>query len=166
MIVHFVCVGNTYRSRLAEALLNARGLPGVSATSSGIRAAENANGPVSWYALRLLKNNGLIPFMSPRWTQTTADVLASADLVVCMGSACHRHCREHYGFVASNYEVWDVPDVNEPGYPDQQADPGDEQQIMRITERTFERLQREVEALAERLRHQAPAVIETENGRI
>ncbi len=152
MQVHFVCAGNTYRSRLAEALLNSHALSGVRASSSGVRAAENLNGPVSWYALRLLKRNGLIPFMSPHWTQTTPELLANADLVVFLEPAIRDACVSAFAFAGGACEIWDVPDVGDPRFPDQQAAPGDELRIMAITEATFGRLQREVAGLAERLR--------------
>jgi protein-tyrosine-phosphatase len=88
MNVHFVCVGNSYRSRLAEAVLNALAISGMRATSSGTHASDNENGPISWYGARLLKNHGLIPFMSPSWTQTTPSMLAAAGLVVFMADGC------------------------------------------------------------------------------
>lgn len=154
MLVHFVCIGNTYRSRLAEALLNSHGLPDLRAASSGIRAAENLNGPVSWYALRLLKNAGLIPYMAPHWTQTTPEALAGCDLVVFMEEACLRFCETECHFARRSYEIWEVPDVNDPRFPEQQAPPGDELAVMAITERTFRRLKAEVAALVERVRMQ------------
>jgi protein-tyrosine-phosphatase len=151
MQIHFVCVGNVYRSRLAEALLNSRGLAGVRACSSGTHAAENLNGPVSWYALRLLKRNGLIPFMAPHWTQTTPELLAASDLIVFMERDIYAHCAAAFAFARTPYEVWDVPDVGDPRYPEQQAAPDDEPRIMAITETTFKRIAAEVDALVQRL---------------
>ncbi|HZU77238.1 MAG TPA: hypothetical protein VFA70_10775 [Dehalococcoidia bacterium] len=150
MHVHFVCVGNTYRSRLAEALLNARELPGVRATSSGIRASENLNGPVSWQALRLLKNHGLIPHMSPHWTQTSAAVLAAADLVVFMEPACRQYCAEQYGF-AGDCEVWDVPDAGYPFWDGRFDELEGDARSFAINEETFAMLRALVEDLARRL---------------
>lgn len=151
MNVHFVCAGNVYRSRLAEALLNSSCLPGVRASSSGTIAAENLNGPVSWTALRLLKRNGLISFMSPHWTQTTPQLLAAADLVVFMEPAIYQACAVEFAFAGGAFEVWDVPDVNDPRFPEQLVTPGDDTRIIAITEATFALLQREVSALVERL---------------
>jgi len=149
--VHFVCAGNAYRSRLAEALLNSHGLPGVRASSSGTVAAENLNGPVSWTALRLLKRHGLIAFMSPQWTQTAPELLAAADLVVFMEPAIHGYCVSAFGFAGGAFEVWDVPDVGDPRFPEQQVATGDDLRLIAITEATFARLQHEVAALVERL---------------
>ncbi|HLZ72000.1 MAG TPA: hypothetical protein VKV26_19010 [Dehalococcoidia bacterium] len=151
MHVHFVCMGNVYRSRLAEALLNSQRLVGVRASSSGIRAAENLNGPISWYALRLLKRGGLIPFMSPVWTQTTPDLLAAADLVMFMEAAVREACAASLLLPGGACEVWDVPDVGDTRFPEQQAASDDERRIMAITEATFTRLQAEVAALGRRL---------------
>lgn len=151
MHVHFVCAGNVYRSRLAEALLNRERLSGLHASSSGTIAAENLNGPVSWTALRLLKRSALIPFMSPSWTQTNPDLLAAADLVVFMEPAIHAHCVATFTFAGDAFEVWDVPDVGDPRFPEQQVAPGDDARLMAVTEATFARLQGEVAALVDRL---------------
>lgn len=149
--VHFVCAGNVYRSRLAEALLNSHCLPGLRVSSSGVRAAENLNGPISWTAMRLLKRAGLVPYMSPHWTQTTPALLAEAGLVIFLDPACNAACADTYGYAGAR-EVWDVPDVNDPRYPEQRVDSTDEPRLMQVTEQTFERLRREVDALAGRLR--------------
>ncbi len=152
MPVHFVCAGNTYRSRLAEALLHGHALPALRASSSGIRSAWKLNGPVRWTALRLLKRDGLIPFMSPHWTQTTPELLMNADLVMFMEPAIHAACVSAFAFAGAACEVWDVPDVGDPRFPEQQAAPGDEPRLIAITEAAFARPKREVAALAERLR--------------
>lgn len=38
--IHFVCRGNNFRSRLAEAYLNSKKLPGIKVISSGIEAEK------------------------------------------------------------------------------------------------------------------------------
>lgn len=112
MIVHFVCTGNTYRSRLAEAYCNSLQRPGIRAISSGVEAARNENGPISWYAARLLKRYDLIPFMSPHWTQTTAQLLAASDLVVFLEPEHYMVCRDRFGFCGPAWEVWHIPDLD------------------------------------------------------
>ena len=69
MTLHFVCVGNTYRSRIAEVCFNALGVPGWWAISSGVRTARNLNGPIDRYTAAVLGENGLSG--KEWWTQTT-----------------------------------------------------------------------------------------------
>lgn len=41
MVIHFICTGNIYRSRMAEASCVSRGVPGVSVLSSGTQTVLN-----------------------------------------------------------------------------------------------------------------------------
>ncbi len=59
MLILFVCMGNSYRSRLAEAYMNSLGLPGIVVGSAGVFAAENLNGPITKYAKDLIHEHGL-----------------------------------------------------------------------------------------------------------
>jgi protein-tyrosine-phosphatase len=114
MHVHFVCTGNAYRSRLAEAYLNAKQLPWLQASSSGI-AAECCfpeNGPISWYAMRLIYDYNLIPFMSLLYTQTTAQLLASADMVIFMCQEHYQHAKDCLGYQSTYYQIWDIADMD------------------------------------------------------
>ncbi len=84
--IHIVCTGNIYRSRLAEAYLKAKQLPYLSFSSSGteVTLASKENGPISWYAMRLMSKYHLIPFMSFFSQQTTVQLLRQADIVIFM----------------------------------------------------------------------------------
>jgi protein-tyrosine-phosphatase len=150
MNVHFVCVGNSYRSRLAEAVLNALAISGMRATSSGTHASDNENGPISWYGARLLKNHGLIPFMSPSWTQTTPSMLAAAGLVVFMADGCRRWCSEQLGHAGTDCEVWQVADLDEFEFSAPRTTPAGEQERIAATEATFALIERLVTDLVGR----------------
>src|SRR3989338_8690232 len=106
MIVHFVCEGNSFRSRLAETHLSSLKNPKIEAISSGIIARENRIGPVSWYAQRLIQKNHLIPFEKITWTQTTAKNIIKGDLTVFMTQAIYDFCVKNYGFSSPKYEIW------------------------------------------------------------
>ena len=78
MHIHFVCSGNSYRSRLAEAYLKSVLVDKtIIVSSSGTEAEKHRlkNGPICWYAMRLMKRNNLIPFMSWKERQTTSQIL-------------------------------------------------------------------------------------------
>jgi protein-tyrosine-phosphatase len=154
MHIHFVCTGNAYRSRLAEAYLRAQQLEGISVSSSGIRARSSYhyNGPISWYALRLLAAEHLIPFMSRHSRQTTRKSLCRAQLVIFMQPQHHDWVVKHYRFEPPAYEIWEVPDVHEMG-----EHLSTEAELIGATERTFEQIKAKVERLVEYLRLAAPA---------
>jgi len=85
MHIHFVCSGNSYRSRLAEAYLKFKLVSKeIEVSSSGIRAEgyKFDNGPICWYAMRLMKRNALIEFMSWQQQQTTKELLSGVDLLI------------------------------------------------------------------------------------
>jgi hypothetical protein len=84
--------------------------------------------------------------MAPHWTQTTPALLAASDLVVFLEPACYQACAAWVERPPPASEVWEIPDVGDPRFPDQQAAPGEELQIMAMTERTFARLQHAVAA--------------------
>ena len=111
--IHFVCTGNVYRSRLAEAYLNAKGLPHLVVSSSGIHAELRENGPISWYAMRILTHNQLIPFMSMTSQRTSATLLTQADLVVFMRPLHYEYARSMLHVEPSRYCAWDIPDLHE-----------------------------------------------------
>lgn len=79
----FVCTGNTCRSPMAEALLQAR-LPHIEASSAGL--ATTAGLPASIGALDAMDALGLnLDYHRSR--QLSAYLLADADLVLCMSEA-------------------------------------------------------------------------------
>jgi protein-tyrosine-phosphatase len=112
MIVHFICEGNTYRSRLAEAYLNSKQIPSIKSMSSGIKASRNLLGPITWYAQRIIEKEKLIPFQSINWQQTTKELLEQTDFTVFMQKEHYDYCREKLGFATKNYEIWNIKDLN------------------------------------------------------
>ena len=156
MHIHFVCTGNAYRSRLAEAYLRSHQLEGVIVSSSGIQARTGFqyNGPISWYAMRLLQKHHLIPFMSKHATQTTRKGLGKVHLVIFMQPHHYEWVRTHYQFEAPRYEIWGIPDVSET-----EEDLNTEAALIQITEKTFEQIKRNVELLVEQIRLAAPVEV-------
>jgi protein-tyrosine-phosphatase len=113
MKIHFVCSGNTFRSRLAEAYLNSKKIASLDISSSGIEAERNLDGSITWYAMRIIKYNGLVSFMSDFWQQTTKELIEGNDLVIFME-------KNHYDFCKSfltpdqKYEIWNIEDIDDP----------------------------------------------------
>ena len=148
MHIHFVCRGNAYRSRLAEAYLRSKQLQSVMVSSSGIEAAGHAhtvNGPITWVAQRILQRNGLVPFMSFHPTQTTHELLKSADLVIFMEEAHEMFAREQLGYTGKRFQVWHISDIV-PGELDVPPDALDAA-IIRVSEATFTQIKKNIDIL-------------------
>ncbi|OGG01380.1 hypothetical protein A2Z33_02430 [Candidatus Gottesmanbacteria bacterium RBG_16_52_11] len=149
VLIHFVCTGNTYRSRLAEAYLNSKKVPGVTATSSGVEAYQNNNGPIVWYSQRIAKRYGLIPFMKPGWTQTTPGHFISADIIVFMYPKHLEKSRAMFGFDSDNRLVWEIPDLSDQGFTSVTDDPDSDLQRIFATEETFTEIRKRVDDLVD-----------------
>lgn len=79
-VVLFVCVENTFRSVLSEALFNANAPPGWRAESAGVQAAASIN-PV---VVDLLRDVGIE--LGPKTPRTvTPEMIAQASRVVTFG---------------------------------------------------------------------------------
>jgi len=110
MKIHFVCSGNTFRSRLAEAYFNSKNIPSLEMSSSGIAAGRNLNGPIAWYAMRIIKNNGLVNFMSNYWQQTTKELIEGKNLVIFMKKSHYDFCRD-FLIPDQKYLIWNIEDI-------------------------------------------------------
>lgn len=114
MHIHFICSGNAYRSRLAEAYAKSINTSkNVKFSSSGIQASKTKkeNGPICWYAMLISKRNNLVPYLSWSQKQTTQKILKNVDLVVCMNQKHLDYCN-NLGW-NKKFEVWNIPDLNE-----------------------------------------------------
>lgn len=150
--VHFVCTGNAYRSRLAEAYLRSKKLPDVEVSSSGVEANKHyiENGPISWYAARLIKRHNLIPHTKSMSTQTTPQHLDVADIVVFMTDKQYQHAKSKFKFKKDTFEIWNIPDIDDADFFGTERD----SDMMRIqhSEKTFVQIKEKVDNLAKRLK--------------
>ena len=115
----FLCTGNYYRSRFAEALWNhseGASPTGWSADSRGLCTALGLGnvGPISQHALRGLRARGIHlrdPIRSPQ--QVDESDFASANRVVAVCAAEHRPMMlDLFPRWAEAVEYWDVEDVD------------------------------------------------------
>jgi protein-tyrosine-phosphatase len=101
MTIHFICKGNTFRSRLAETYLNSKQFPNIKVISSGIEAEINDCGPITWYAQRIIQDNNLIPFEKPVWDQTTKSMLEVGDLTIFMHQNIYDYAVKHFDYTTN-----------------------------------------------------------------
>jgi protein-tyrosine-phosphatase len=142
MTIHFICWGNTFRSRLAETYLKSKQLPNINVISSGVSAQLNECGPITWYAQRLIQENNLTPFEKPIWDQTKKELLEEGDITIFMHQNIYDLSVRHYGFSGKNYQVWEIPDIRN-------KLPTIEEEVRKIevTEKIFEEIKAKVDEL-------------------
>jgi len=110
MTIHFICTGNIYRSRLAEAYCASKGVPGLHVLSSGIKTALNGGIPIAPYAANVLRAYGLERFAAPSWQQTTMALVRASDILVFMELEHYHFCRDWIS-TGQRFNIWDIPDV-------------------------------------------------------
>ncbi|MBI3633333.1 MAG: hypothetical protein HY226_03525 [Candidatus Vogelbacteria bacterium] len=147
MHIHFVCTGNLYRSRLAEAYLRSKNIPGLYISSSGVLAADNTSGPVSWYTIRLLKYFGIVKDVAMVWTQTTRELLEQPDLIIFMEPFHLETSKDKFGYEGQNFEVWHIKDIDQVFNGNREL----EQQCIFETEATFQKIRESVDGLIMRI---------------
>lgn len=134
MIVHFICTGNSYRSRLAEAYLNSKQLPNIKAISSGI----NPDKFISWITLRIIQQNGLSGYISSSCQKTTKQLLKKGDFAVFMTKEHYEFCKNNLGFNSSHFEIWDIYDL---------PPKIDDIERIKLSEETYRRIKRNIEQM-------------------
>jgi len=112
MKIHFICSGNTNRSRMAEAYLRSKNIKGLEVSSSGIYATHNLNGSLSSYARLVLEKAGILEFASKNWQQTTKEILEDKDLIIFMAQNHFDFCKNNFGYNLGNYLIWNIKDVD------------------------------------------------------
>jgi len=137
MRIHFVCTGNIYRSRLAEAYCKSRCVPGTHVFSSGIAAGRNGDAPISPYAADVLNQYGLLSFAAKGWQPTTAALVRMSDVLILMESEHRLFCQDWIEPARQRVEVWGIEDVG-PIHP--KEIPGEVEQTFKIIRRRTDEL--------------------------
>lgn len=109
--VHFICTGNVYRSRLAEAYCISKGIRGVRVFSSGIAAGRDGDAAISPYAAEVLAKYDLQSYASRYWQRTTAALVRSSDHLVFMELEHHHFCEQWIEPARQRVEVWGIADI-------------------------------------------------------
>lgn len=113
--VHFVCRGNTFRSRLAAAYLSSLLDERFSISSSGIAASTSQSGieKVEPYTKAIAQKYGLTYDIDKRKTQTTTQLLGDADVIVFLNKDVYNDAINKYAFDPRKVLVWNVPDISD-----------------------------------------------------
>lgn len=111
--VLFVCTGNFYRSRFAEALFNASAPPGWTAFSRGLDTSTPRLTPVSPLVVAELARRHVDAKLEASPQPLTRRDLDAADLVVLLDDGEHRPmlASQFPGYPQANVRGWSVADV-------------------------------------------------------
>jgi len=109
--IHFICTGNIYRSRLAEAYCASRCGPGFRVFSSGIAAGLSQDAAISPYAADLLAKYDLTRFAAKHWRRTSAELVRASDVLVFLESEHRQYCEDWIDPARQRIEVWEIEDV-------------------------------------------------------
>ncbi len=114
MIIHFICRGNAFRSRMAGAYLNSLELDGLKAISSGTVAKQHSESNKANFLITqsVLEEHGLKKFTKAHWDQLNKKRLLEGDLTVFLNKNVEKECQKLFG-LPDNYIVWDIPDFDE-----------------------------------------------------
>lgn len=143
--IHFVCTGNIFRSRLAEAYLRSIA-PNILISSSGTKASSQNKGSISWYAQRILLRRNLVPYMKNMWSDTKKEDLKNADLVIFFGQKIYDLCRERFNF-NSDRLIWDIPDFDDIQLNGKPTDISEEIKYLKMSEDIYGQIKEKVDKL-------------------
>lgn len=149
--IHFVCRGNVYRSRTAEAIFRKIGGRNVVVSSSGIETWRmNLMEPthVRPDLMKVWQELGLEDYCTPGRTQTTNELLADVDIIIFMDRDVYRDALMKFHFNRDKAAVWHVPDILETA-EHLHINPRSHENQQRI----FRRTARKIHVLCEQLEH-------------
>lgn len=144
--VHFVCLGNAYRSRLAQAYAESLGLTSFEFTSSGI-AAHLFEQRLPQYTDLIAKNHELLDFLSPGQIQTTSALLDRQDVIIFMRRDILMQARKQYSLNMAKVHCWNIEDLWQSRLKERITE-DDPESSARLAEETFQRIKRDVDRLA------------------
>lgn len=153
-VVHFVCRGNIFRSRLAAAYFHTLVDKQFSVTSSGINAAQNDIKTISPQATIAAGTHHLHHGILGKSKQTTDETLANADVIIFMNKDVYEDAVHHYNFDVRKCQVWDVHDVTRAHVLRLQA-AHDQKTLGSVADERFRRIQQLCDELRTYLTHTA-----------
>ena len=152
--IHFVCRGNTYRSRLAAAYFAELVDGCFKVTSSGIRAYMAPTKTSEKYTKAVAKTHKLTHGIAGPKTFTTNALLSGADVIVFMNKDVYDDACKEYEFDVRKALVWHVRDMD-PAVKQRKTAEHDEKALDAIAEQTFRGIQRHCRDLKHYLTHTA-----------
>jgi len=152
--IHFVCRGNTYRSRLAAAYMDTLVDDRFVVTSSGVDAAESDVKTAQPYTKATAKLHKLKHGIAGSNKQTTSKLLAEADVIIFLSKDVFDTARKSYEFDERKVLMWRVGDMD-PELKRRTLAKNSEQALIDAAANTFASIQKHCDDLYEYLTHTA-----------
>jgi len=152
--IHFVCRGNTYRSRLAAAYMDTLVDDRFVVTSSGIETALGKTKTSEPFTKATARTHKLVHGIADRKTQTTNDLLAAADVIVFMNKDVYEDALHLFEFDSRKTLVWNVADMD-PVLRAESMAQHNQQALLDAAAGTFASIRRHCDELYEYLTHTA-----------
>jgi protein-tyrosine-phosphatase len=114
--IHFICRGNVYRSRMAEAYLKSLELPNIEVISSGTVAEREGQQNIQNQkdTLNILKRHGLDKHAKKHWAQLTQSLVKPDDITICMNQRVYDEASTFIKFPRVPI-IWGINDLGEDG---------------------------------------------------
>lgn len=158
--IHFVCRGNTYRSRLAAAYFASLVDHRFAISSSGIRTMNAKIKTSEKYTKATAKAHKLSYGIDDLKTHTTDQLLADADVIVFMNKDVYDDALREYEFDSRKALVWHIPDITDEYKAEILARHSDQALVDGVAS-TFAKIRRQCNALYTYLTHTAWADVTT-----
>ncbi len=147
--VHFVCLGNAYRSRLAEAYAKSLHLDKFEFSSSGV-AAHLFEQRLPIYSELIAKNHQLLRFLSDGQQQTTAKLLDEQDMIIFMHPDVLEQARKEYRMNMFKVHCWKIEDLWQICL-EKKVKETDYKMREQLAEQTFTKIKQHVDRLAKQI---------------
>lgn len=140
---------------MAEACFNSKQLMNIRAFSSGIRAEESKsiNGPVAWYAQRIIQKYGPTLFESFSPQITSKELLNKGDFTIFMKQEHYDFCKSNFGYSSNSFEIWGIRDLVDNDKITRSNEFDDDIRAIKISEETFGLIKEKVKALITKFDH-------------
>ena len=165
MVVHFVCSGNSFRSRIAEAYLKSLKIPGIKVMSSGANTHLDKHDHITPYGALVLAREGLSLYASPDKIQLTQARLDESDIVICMNREVYKECLDEDLKLPSRTYIWNIDDVRQ--FTGSEQEKLNENQVPKVVQTIYENIHEHVNellAFIKRPRHKGLIDILDEKG--
>lgn len=145
--IHFVCLGNAFRSRLAEAYAKSLELDGFEFSSSGI-AAHLFEQRLPKHAEIPARKHQILSRMSSGQHQTTNEILEEQDLIIFMKPDVLKEANKLFKVDERKVIEWNVDDLWQAMAKKRLKDP-DTERALRLSFELFDKIKAHVDALAD-----------------
>lgn len=108
--IHFVCSGNVFRSRLAEAYIRTHNLDGYEVSSSGVNAERWPEDYISPWAKRISHRDKVNAYLATKRRVSTQADFNQNDIIVFMHPRVLNDARSKFKLNEDKCLVWDIKD--------------------------------------------------------